>query len=208
MIASNDILAGRMARRAAQVRPAAPDVFEIKEGQYLQINDVEGRQVSEMVCFNKHDLREMLSTSHTRGINNSLMLIKGMTIYSNRRNAMFALIEDTVGRHDILLPSCDRRRYNDDYGLINHPGCRDNFFRELKPWNIDYDRIPDPVNFFQNVGLRARGEFEIREPLSERSDYVLLRALMDMVVGVSACPQEQSPATAFNPTDILIRVYV
>jgi uncharacterized protein YcgI (DUF1989 family) len=31
---------------------------------------------------------------------------------------------------------------------------------------------------------------------------------MDMVVGVSACPQEQSPATAFNPTDILIRVYI
>ncbi len=197
-----------MPRRAAQVRPTMPDVFEIREGQYLQINDVEGKQVSEMVAFNKDDMREMLSTSHTRGINNSLMLVKGMTIYSNRRNAMFALIEDTVGRHDLLLPSCDRRRYLDDYGLVNHPGCRDNFFRELKPWNVEYDRIPDPVNFFMNVGLRARGEFEVREPLSERNDYVILRALMDMVVGVSACPQEQSPATGYNPTDILIRVYV
>lgn len=208
MVNTTDILAGRMARRAAQVRPTAPDVFEILEGQYLQINDVEGHQVSEMIAFNKHDMREMVSTSHTRGINNSLMLVKGMNIYSNRRNAMFALIEDTVGRHDMLLPSCDRRRYQDDYGLVNHPGCRDNFFRELEPWKVEYDRIPDPINFFMNVGLRARGEFEIREPLSERNDYVLLRALMDMVVGVSACPQEQSPATGFNPTDVLIRVYM
>lgn len=208
MMDSTDILAGRMPRRAAQIRPSAPDVFEILEGQYLQINDVEGKQVSEMVAFNLHDMREMLSTSHTRGINNSMMLVKDMNIYSNRRNAMFALIEDTVGRHDMLLPSCDRRRYLDDYGLVNHPGCRDNFFRELQPWNVDYDRIPDPINFFMNVGLRARGEFEIREPLSERNDYVILRALMDMVVGVSACPQEQSAATGFNPTDILIRVYM
>ncbi|MGA7669574.1 MAG: urea carboxylase-associated family protein [Nitrolancea sp.] len=208
MVNTTDILSGRMPRRAAQVRPTAPDVFEIREGQYLQINDVEGKQVSEMVAFNKDDMREMLSTSHTRGINNSLMLVKGMNIYSNRRNAMFALIEDTVGRHDILLPSCDRRRYLDDYGLVNHPGCRDNFFREFKPWDVDYDRIPDPINFFMNVGLRARGEFEVREPLSERNDFVILRALMDMVVGVSACPQEQSPATGYNPTDILIRVYV
>lgn len=208
MMDPTDILAGRMPRRAAQIRPSAPDVFEILEGQYLQINDVEGKQVSEMVAFNLHDMREMLSTSHTRGINNSMMLVKDMNIYSNRRNAMFALIEDTVGRHDMLLPSCDRRRYLDDYGLVNHPGCRDNFFRELQPWNVDYDRIPDPINFFLNVGLRARGEFEIREPLSERNDYVILRALMDMVVGVSACPQEQSPATGFNPTDILIRVYM
>jgi len=208
MVSTTDILSGRMPRRAAQVRPTMPDVFEIREGQYLQINDVEGKQVSEMIAFNKDDMREMLSTSHTRGINNSLMLVKGMNIYSNRRNAMFALIEDTVGRHDLLLPSCDRRRYLDDYGLVNHPGCRDNFFRELKPWNVDYDRIPDPVNFFMNVGLRARGEFEVREPISERNDYVILRALMDMVVGVSACPQEQSPATGYNPTDILIRVYI
>jgi uncharacterized protein len=208
MVETTDILSGRMPRRAAQIRPAAPDVFEILTGQYLQINDIDGHQVAEMVAFNKDDMREMLSTSHTRGINNSMMLVKGMNIYSNRRNAMFALIEDTVGRHDMLLPSCDRRRYQDDYGLVNHPGCRDNFFRELAPWKVDYDRIPDPVNFFMNVGLRARGEFEIREPLSERNDYVLLRALMDMVVGVSACPQEQSPATGFNPTDILIRVYI
>jgi uncharacterized protein YcgI (DUF1989 family) len=59
-----------------------------------------------------------------------------------------------------------------------------------------------------NVGLKARGEFEIREPLSERGDQVLLKAHMDCLVAVSACPQDQNACNAFNPTDILVRVYV
>jgi uncharacterized protein YcgI (DUF1989 family) len=207
MYSQNEILSGRMARRAAQVRPYSPDVFEVREGDYLQITDLYGHQVSEMIAFNKNDLEEMISMSHTRAINNSLVFINGMTLYSNRRNPMFVMVEDTVGRHDILLPSCDRRRYQDDYGIEGREGCRDLFFKELKPYDIPFDRIPDPINFFMNVGLKARGQFEYRESLAERNDYVILRALMEMVVGVSACPQDQNASTDFQPTDILTRVY-
>lgn len=201
------ILFGRIPRRAAQIRPTAPLAFPVKEGQLLQITDVQGKQVADMVAFNRHDIKEFLSPSHTRAINNSLMLIQGMTLYSNRRNPMLVLIEDTVGRHDILFPSCDPRRYLDDYGIEGHPNCRDNFYSVLKEYGVEYDYIPDPVNWFMNVGLKARGEFEIREPLSERNDYVLLKAMMDLIVAVSACPQDQNACNAFNPTDILIRVY-
>lgn len=210
MVLGNEILQGRIARRAAQVRPAVADVFTIQADQYLQISDTEGKQTVELIAYNADDFEEFLSTSHTRAINNSLMLSKGATLYSNRRNPMFVLVEDTVGRHDILLPSCDRRRYADDYGQEDHPGCRESFVAEFakEGYPIPFDRAPDPVNFFMNVGLRARGELEMREPLSEPGDYVLLRALMNMVVGVSACPQEQSPATGFHPTDILVRVYL
>lgn len=210
MVLGNEILSGRIARRAAQIRPGMADAFTILEGQYLQITDMEGKQVAELVAFNANDFDETLSTSRTRAINNSIMLVKGMNLYSNRREPMFVVVEDTVGRHDLLMPSCDLRRYADDYGLAEHPGCREALDKELKAagHDIPLDRLPDPVNFFMNVGLRARGELEMREPLSERNDYVLLRALMTMVVGVAACPQEQSAATGFNPTDILIRVYM
>lgn len=207
MISRSDILAGRVPIRAAQVRPQAPLAFEVKEGQFLQITDVEGNQVCDFVAINGDDVDEYLSTSHTRAINNSLMLINGMTIYSNRRNPMLILLEDTVGRHDILFPACDSRRYLDDYGIEGHANCRDNLYSVLKPYGISYDHIPDPINWFMNVGLKARGEFEIREPLSERNDYVLLRATMNLVVAVSACPQDQNACNAFKPSDILVRVY-
>jgi uncharacterized protein YcgI (DUF1989 family) len=202
-------LAGRMPRRAAQIRPTQAQVFDVKENQFLQITDMAGKQVADMIAFNLHDHDEFLSTSHTRAINNALMLQVGHGLFSNRRNRMFTIIEDAVGRHDILFPSCDRRRYLDDYGIEEHASCRDNFLRALGAKGIDipYDRLPDPVNWFMHVAIKARGEFEIREPLSGRNDQVLLKANMDCLVAVSACPQDQNACNAFNPTDILIRVY-
>jgi len=203
----SEILAGRMPIRAAQVRPQSPIAFPMKEGQFLQITDMQGQQVCDFVCFNRHDIDEYLSTAHTRGINNSMMLIKGMSLYSNRRNPMMVLLDDSVGRHDMLMPACDRLRYLNDYGIEDHPNCRDNLASVLGPYGIHYDHIPDPINWFMHVGLKARGELEIREPLSEANDYVLLRAQMDLIVAVSACPQDQNATNAFHPTDILIRVY-
>lgn len=206
-IATEDVLAGRVPRRATQVRPHAPTAFELKEGQYLQISDVSGKQVANLIAFGAADQNEYLSTAHTRQINNSLMLIQGMTIYSNRRNAMLVLLDDTVGRHDILLPADDARSYRDDYGIEEHVNTLDNFVKALAPWGIGADRIPSPVNWFMNVGLKARGELEVREPISERNDKVLLRALMDLIVAVSANPNDQNATNGFNPTDILVRVY-
>ncbi|MCS7049985.1 MAG: urea carboxylase-associated family protein [Thermomicrobium sp.] len=201
------VLFGRVPKRAAQVRPTVPIAFPLKEGELLQITDVQGKQVAAMVAFNLHDIRERLSPAHTRAINGSLMLVQTMTLYSNRRNPMLVLLEDTVGRHDLLLPACDQRGYLDDYGISDHPSCKDNFLRVLAEYGIGPDDLPDPVNWFMNVGIVARGRFEIREPLSERNDYVLLRALMDLLVAVSACPQDQNACNAFDPSDILVRVY-
>lgn len=207
MQVQNEILAGRIPIRAAQVRPRTPIAFEMREGQFLQITDVEGNQVCDFVAYSADDVDEYLSTAHTRAINNSMMLIKGMTLYSNRHEPLLTLLEDTVGRHDMLMPACDPRSYLDNYGLEDHPNCRDNLFSVLEPYGVSYDHIPNPVHFFMHVGLKARGELEIREPLSERNDYVLLRAQRRVIVAVSACPQDQNACNAFNPTDILIRVY-
>ncbi len=204
---ADDILTGRVPRRATQVRPLVPTAFELREGELLQIVDLQGKQVGDFVAFNARDTSEYLSTTHTRATNNSLMLTREMPLYNNRRNQMLILVQDIVGRHDILYPACDQNGYLVDYGIMNHPNCRDNFIRALEPYGIDDDRIPDPVHWFMHVGLKARGAFEIREPLSEPNDYVLLRAMTDLIVAISACPQDQNACNAFNPTDLLVRVY-
>lgn len=213
MIATNssstNILAGRMARRAAQVRPSQAAVFEVKADQFLQISDMAGKQVATFVAWNRHDFSEYLSTSETREANNALMLRKDDGIYSNRHNRMFTLLEDTVGRHDMLFPVCNAQRYEADYGIPDHPNCQDNILRalEARGHELPDGRLPDAVHFFMYVAIKGRGEFEIREPLSGRNDNVILRAHMDTLVVVSACPNDQSPMTGFKPTDVLVRVY-
>ena len=202
-------LLGRVARKAAQVRTKQAVVFDVKADQFVQITDVAGKQVADFIAFNRDDFDERLSTSHTRAANNAFMLRVGDGLFSNRRNRMFTIIKDDVGRHDMLVPACDVRRYLDDYGIAEHASCQDNFLRALaaKGYEVAADRLPDPINWFMHVAIKARGELEIREPLSNRGDAVLLKAHMDIVFAVSACPQDQNACNAFNPTDVLVRVY-
>lgn len=206
-VAREEILKGRIPKRGTLVRPEFPTAFILRQDDFLQVSDVQGKQVATMVAFNLHDTDERLSTAHTRLGNNSLVLVNDMTIYSQRHNPMMVMLEDTAGRHDTLYPACDEQTYLTDYGIEDHPSCRAGLAGVLRHHRIAYDDIPEPVNWFMNIGLRQRGRLEIREPLTERGDYVLLRATMDLVVGIAACPQDQNPANAFRPSDIQVRVY-
>jgi len=202
----SDILTGKTPAKARQVRPGKAYGVGVKAGELIQITDVQGKQVADFVAFSREDRAEYLSTAVTRGMNQSIMLQVGSRLYSNRRNAMFELLEDSVGRHDMLFAACDPKRY-EALGEPDHANCRQALAEALAPHDVDVDRIPDPINWFMNVAIRQRGELEVREPLSERNDRVLLLAHMDAVIGVSACPQDKNPTNAFHPTDILVRIY-
>lgn len=202
----SDVVGGRLAIKARQVRPGQAFALEVKREQLFQVTDVSGKQVADFVAFGLDDREEFLSTAVTRSANGSVMLQQGMTLYSNRRAAMFELVEDTVGRHDLLFAACDPRRY-EELGEPGHANCRTALAGALEAYGVAYDRVPDPINWFMNVAIRQRGELEIREPLSERNDKVVLRALKDVVVAVSACPQDKNATNGFSPSEILLRVY-
>lgn len=203
----SQLLLGRMATKARQLRPGEGVAVEVKTGQVLQIATVKGKQVADFVAFNLDDRAEFLSTAVTRAKNSSIMLQQGMKLYSNRRNALLELSEDTVGRHDMLFAACDPRRYKDDFGLDEHANCREALTGALSDYGVGFDQVPDPINWFMNVSILQRGELEIRESLAERNDYVLLTAQMDVVAAISACPQDQNATNGGNPSDILVRVY-
>jgi uncharacterized protein YcgI (DUF1989 family) len=202
----SDLLSEKTPIRARHIRPGQGQAVEVKTGQLLQIQTLQGKQVADFVAFTQGDTEEFLSTSVTRASNANIVPQRGMTLFSNRRQPMFEIVEDTVGRHDMLYACCDPVRY-ETLGAPGHANCREALTEALATYDIGYDRIPSPINWFMNVAILARGELEIREPLAEKDDYVVLRALKDVVAGVSACPQDLVPTNGSNPTDLTVRVY-
>lgn len=182
-------------------------VFEVAEGGRFQLEDQSGKQTAVLVAFKKDDHSEWASTAHTIEGLGSIMLRPDAHIVSNRRNWMLRLEEDTVGRHDMLMPACDGRRYLDYYGLPDHPNCRDNLSNALREYGIPYERVPNPFNFFMHVAILSKGEIEVREPLSEKGNFVVLRALTDLIVAISACPNDRNPQNGRDPSDLLVRVF-
>jgi hypothetical protein len=202
----SELLSGRLAIKARLIHPGQAQAVEVGEGQLLQVTDAKGKQVADFVAISRADKHEWLSVAATRSMNTNLMLQRGMTLYSNRRSPMFEVVEDSVGRHDMLFAACDPKRY-EAMGVPGHASCRAALTEVLTPFAIGFDHVPDPINWFMNVAVKQRGELEVREPLSEANDYVVLRALMPVIAAVTACPQDLNPTNGMNPTDILIRVY-
>ena len=202
----SDLLSQATPIKARHIRPGQGQAVEVKSGQYLQIQTLQGKQVADFVAFRRNDPAEYLSTSVTRSSNANIVPGKGMTLFSNRRQGMFEIVEDTVGRHDMLYACCDPIRY-EQLGAPGHANCREALTEALSGYGIDYDRVPTPINWFMNVAILQRGELEIREPLAEKGDFVLLRALEDVVAAVSACPQDLTATNGFAPTELRIRVF-
>lgn len=198
---------GQAPRAYLTVHPGEADTVEVARGQYVQVADTMGGQVALFTAFRQDYYEEYVSTSQTIAHNGSIMLQTGHVLTSNLGNAMFTLLEDTVGRHDLLLPADDARFYLNRGVNVSHAATRDALAIGLSRFGIGYDRVPDSVNLFQHVGFGERGAWEFRPPLSERDDFVTFRAEMDVLVAVASSADDLTDRNNHNLTDIVVRVY-
>lgn len=177
--------------------------FEISTGDHLRIIDPLGEQVADMISFAKPGAGEWLSSGRTIDYANTIYVTTGHTLYSNRSRAMWTIVEDTVGRHDFLLTPCSPETFRIIYHHEgHHPSCFENLSRSLASFGVIPDAIPTTLNVFMNVDVAPDGELGIRPPRSKSGDYILLRAEMDMIVGVTACSAELSNNGTLKPIEI------
>lgn len=185
------------------IAPQTGTAFEISAGQHLRITDPQGEQVADMISFARPDTKEWLSSGRTIDYANTIYLTAGHTLYSNRSRPMWTIVEDTVGRHDFLLTPCSPETFQIIYNHQgHHPSCFENLSRNLATFDIAPDSIPTTLNVFMNVEVGGSGELSILPPRSKSGDYILLRAEMDMIAGVTACSAELSNNGTFKPIDI------
>jgi uncharacterized protein YcgI (DUF1989 family) len=182
-------------------------VVVVDEGDLLEVIDVEGQQVCDLIAFASLDRREWLSISHTRAGTLRLNLALGDILQSNWRRPMLEVVHDDVGMHDLITQMCDERRYRFDYGVEDHRSCRTNFTEVLEPWGIQEWDMPDPVNLFQNAPIHADRTFANLVPTSVAGDSIVFRVMMMSIVAGSACPQDLNPCNGFAPSPIRLKVW-
>jgi uncharacterized protein YcgI (DUF1989 family) len=203
----SQFLVGRMAVKARQIRPGEGFAVEVKRDELVQIVAVNGKQVAQFVAFNAADPKDRLSTAVTRAKAKTIMLQKGKKLFAASGAELFEIAEDTVGRHDLFYPVSDAKTPNPTEGLDPLPSSREALTEALATFEIGGEQIPDPVNFFMRVSILQKGELEIQETLSERNDYVVLRALTDAIIAVSGGSAEQNGGSAAKNSDLLVRVF-
>jgi len=181
-------------------------LWRMRAGDRVTIAQTEGHQVGDLIAFNAGDLTEFLSPSHTRRCTNRYLIGQGTTLYTNHREPILDIAEDSVGVHDLLAAACDPYRYRRDFGVEEHRSCRMNFVEVLTEYGIPDWRVPDPVNLFQNSPVLPDGTFASAASPAKAGDHVTLLARMDLIAACSACPQDLAPTNAGRPTDLVVRL--
>lgn len=174
--------------------------INVNKGQLLEIVNVDGKQVCDFFAFNRDNIREALSPGHQRSVLRRMFLKTGDKLYSVLRRPMFELLEDSVGQNDFSLPACDPERYRMDFNVEQHRSCRKNLEEVMKDFNIPYEYLPDPFNFFQPTPVKADGTYGTGTSPAKPGDKIVLRALMNVIAVASSCPQDQIPLNDFNPS--------
>ncbi len=199
-------------RLDVRVDRATAAAYEVSEGEYIQIIDVEGKQCSDFLAFNRRKLERGvergLDATTTRSLMGSAYPQPGLhrRSFDGDMDPLVEVVQDTVGRHDSFSLACTARYY-EDLGYPGHVNCSENFNGQVTTYGVAPRKGWEALNFFYNTGFDEANAFIADEPWSRPGDYVLLRAAADLVCASSACPDDIDPANGWEITDIHVRVY-
>ena len=195
-----------------RVARATAEGFFVRAGEFIQVIDVAGRQCSDFQCFDARKLDQGLdrpldaTTTRTlmaQGYPSPGLLSKG---FDEDMTPLIELVQDTCGRHDAFGLACTARYY-DDIGYPGHVNCTENFNGAVDQYGVRPREGWMALNYFYNTGIDEHNVLFLDEPWSRPGDYVLMRALTDLVCVSSACPDDTTAANGWDPTDIHVRTY-
>ncbi|MEL6792420.1 MAG: DUF1989 domain-containing protein, partial [Pseudomonadota bacterium] len=196
----------------ANIQPGHAYAYTVKKGEWIQILDVQGRECSDFQAFSlkalDQGLEREIDPTTTRSLMGSLYPNPGIfsKYWTVDHEPLVEIVQDTCGRHDTFGLACTARYY-EDLGYPGHINCSDNMNAELARFDIRPRGGWPAINFFFNTMLDDANAIGMDDPWSRPGDYVMLRALTDLVCVSSACPCDVDPANGWNPTDIQVRTY-
>lgn len=176
----------------------------LRRGQSIRIVNTHGAQVVDTWAFTAGMLTEFMSMEHTRATLTHLRPKVGDGLYTNRRRKILTMTEDTSrGDHDTLIAACDSERYILLGVKEYHDNCTDNLFAAMQALGLSPPECPSPLNLFMNIPWTAEGKLSFDPPTTRPGDTVTLRAELDCIVAMSACPQDILPINGRNrqPTE-------
>lgn len=179
--------------------------FELLKGQTLRIIAHQGRQVADLFCVNLHDKREKFSTHEATSVDPSMRSAK--VLYSGPPffQPLLTVSHDRHGMHWIH-GRCNAFYYKRRFNVDHSPNCHDNIVNAMQPWGLSIYDVPlDTFNVFMVSHFDDQCRFQFSPPTIEKGDFVDMRADRDLLVAISACPNEDE-VNDFAPKDLKIQI--
>jgi uncharacterized protein YcgI (DUF1989 family) len=187
---------------------------EMKKGQIIRIT---ATTTVDFVFFKLQNLPERFDQARTKVYNMTLFVTAGHKLMGRNNQHMMTILADGFkeGTHDLQKGMCSGYRfqlakqegrlgeyYPRQISEIPDHGCYENLSNALAPYGIIPEDIPSPFNLNQHMKIDgATGKMEHTLVRPRSGNYMDLRAEMDLLVALSACPDL---AVGGKPVDVMI----
>lgn len=204
----NTVAADRTLVDSFVLAPGTGKALEVRKGQILRVEQIEGGQCADFNCFNLHDYKESMHTGRTRTLH-GIWPTEGHFLWSAppRERAMLFILEDTVRCNDVMFPRCSANVYESLYGLPVHTNCHDIQAEAQREYGLTPDDVHDSFNLFMKTGVRPDGSMFIERHHSVPGDHVDLLALMDVLAVPNVCGSDVMRTSNFAIKPLRVSVY-
>jgi len=180
--------------------------FPVKKGQFIRVI---GQSTADFVIFNLRNVKERFDQARTKVDQGKIYVTTGDLLISKFNNVMMTIVKDTYeGTHDMEKGMCSTsfyKKWGDKIfaiygstwkklgrkrGAAPKHGCWENLAKALKPWKVLKEDVPSPLNIFQTMVINGKsGAMRYAMIRPKPGTHMDLRAEMDCLVGISACPE-------------------
>jgi uncharacterized protein YcgI (DUF1989 family) len=111
---------------------------------------------------------------------------------------MMTLVEDTIARrrskrgalqHDVVMGRCSQQYRAHRYGKSQEtPGCQEILAAAIEAFDLGPEHVHDALNLFMATGLDSEDRFFFDVSDANEGQFVELKADIDCLVAISACP--------------------
>ncbi|MFT5446830.1 MAG: hypothetical protein ACI9DC_002005 [Gammaproteobacteria bacterium] len=180
----------------------------VRKGKRIKVTNTHGTQVVDCWVLNADNMTEFMSMEHCRVSLERYRFRARDTLITNRRRPIVKILQDTAGGvHDTLLAACDRYRYEQLGCSAYHRNCTDNFWEAMVEAGYKPAELPSPFNLWQNTPIEADDVIKPNPPVAKKGDYIVMRAEMDLVICLSACPQDITSICGNRPRNAHFEIY-
>ena len=187
---------------------------EMKKGQIIRIT---ATTTVDFVFFKLENLRERFDQARTKVYNMTLFVTTGDKLMGRDNQHMMTIVADGFkeGTHDLQKGMCSGYRfrlaqqegrlgeyYPRPISEIPDHGCYENLSKALAPYGIIPEDIPRPFNLNQHMKIDGvSGKMEHTQVRPRTGNYMDIRAEMDLLVALSACPDLP---VGGKPVDVMV----
>ena len=196
------------------IQPGASWSHVLKRGTALRVIDLEGGANVGGIFYNFECPTERYNMPDTLKAQHIARLTKGFVLYSDMGRILLSVVGDTVGWHDPIGGTSNRKLVEAKYGPSTyqrdrndyHKNGHDSFHVELGKWGLGPRDLVANVNLFSRVDVSDDGTMSFVPGNSKAGDFIDLRAEMNVLVILNTCQHPLDPSPKYQPKPVQVSI--